>query len=108
MHCTCWLPGLLETKSLIIPLLRLATQHIGSARKCLFDTKEKKIRFTRVQHYTVYYNGIFPLMMMFEHRNVGIKNLKNVFDPSTVLRYPNVNMRISNYGVHNGYLIMAL
>ena len=27
--------------------------------------------------------------MMFEHRNVGIKNLKTFFDPSTVLRYPN-------------------
>ena len=45
-----------------------------------------------------------PLMMMFEHRNVGIKSFfLNVFDPSTVLRYPNLNMRISNYGVRNAY-----
>ena len=31
-------------------------------------------------------------MMTFEHGNVGIKNLKkNVFDPSTILRYPTWN-----------------
>ena len=36
--------------------------------------------------------------MMFEHRNVGKRNLKtDVFDPSTVLRYRNLNTRISNY-----------
>ena len=29
---------------------------------------------------------------------------KNVFDPSTILRYPNLNMRISNYGVQNAYV----
>ena len=29
-------------------------------------------------------------MIMFEHRNVGIKNFLSVFDPSTVLRYPNL------------------
>ena len=31
------------------------------------------------------------------------KEYLNVFDPSAVLRYSNLNMRISNYGVQNAY-----
>ena len=56
-----------------------------------------------------YYLNDIPLMMMFEHRKVGIKNLKKkVFDPPTVLRYPNLNVRISNYGVQNAYRLYII
>ena len=44
--------------------------------------------------------------MMFEYRNVGIRNFKiDAFDPSTVLRLIDINLntRISNYRVQNTY-----